>query len=859
MDNYPSNKFIAKFEAAFLLTDPEEEFVHGLRRSLVEHTEKSTSKSVGNGKLVQKAPFPMIFPRKTWVVIGLVLLVLVTAFIFRQPVLAAASRLFGYGYFPPVGFVQLDTARILNNPVKQEHAGNSLTVVRGLATPEHTILWLEYSDITQPADGAWLETPIAEHIVLSSWNWDPNQPNTKGIRLEFPPLPAGDTQTTLALPEGWRLPLTWIPASQSALSNVSIVLYGEPSTASTQATATSSEICDEHHDLKFCLLAATTTVENTSVLVKVQSANSKITPGDPYQGLVWSTATDPVTLRDEQGVVYPMTGQQGDNLTFPIIAAREQKVTLTIPAVLATVAIPEQIIRVDMGDNPQPDQVISLNADIQVLGTTVHFRKATFVGDGVNSLRLTLIAEPVETKDGITPLMLQMSKPDRVDDLYGSGNLDGSKALFVELIRPQGKINGVLELPIVEATVILSGPFEFTFSLSQMTPQPSPTPAVVNPDTFSPAPTSTPLALDTYRFTGILPKTGDLLFTVINGETTSLYFSNPSNPSEIKQIATLPGQVYQVYLHPDGLGIDYLAGEQKIDNDTSYYRGAQLFTLQFADPAPRLLFTFPTGGDSVIGTEYVANWSFDGKLMAYQYYNSQQKPGEPFWKLGWMNMACRESGNCQGQEIQFPHGLDLYDPQFSPQGYSLMLEGSNSASGSGADDIFLINFNQDGIPGNVVNLSNTDQINERVPHWNPKTGQVVALCPADPSEAKKEICFYDPISGEQQDGAIINLYNPQDYQVFPQGDQGIVMNINPNAGGKGTLELLLLNFDGTVGPVLAGSRWFDGFNLSMDGNFLAYSEEGGKQLTLITLQTGASTTVYQCEVVGTISWMGWAK
>jgi hypothetical protein len=704
-----------------------------------------------------------------------------------------------------------------------------------------------------------LETSKGEHIVLSSWNWDPNQPNTKGIRLEFPPISAGETQTTLALPKGWRLPLTWIPASQSALSNVSLVPYGEPSTASTQTNANSSEICDEQRDLKFCLLAATSTGENTSVLVEAQSANPKITPGDLYQGLVWSTATDPVTLRDEQGVVYPMTGQQGDTLTFPVIAVGEQKVTLTIPAVLATVAIPQQIIRVDMGENPQPDQVISLNADIQVLGTTVHFRKATFVGDGVNSLRLTLNAEPVETKDGITPLMLQMSKPERVDDLYGSGNLDGSKALFVELIRPQGKISGVLELPIVEATVILAGPFEFTFSLSQMAPQPSPTPEVVNPDTFSPAPTQTPLALDTYQFTGVLPKTGDLLFTIVEGETTGLYTFNPNNPSQPEKIATLPGQVYQVYLHLDRLGIDYLAGEQKIDNDRSYYRGAQLFTLRFANPAPRLLFTFLTGGGSVVGTEYVANWSFDGKIMAYQYYNSQQKPGEPFWKLGWMNMACRESGNCQGQEIQFPQGLDLYNPQFSPQGYSLMLDGSNSTSGSGASDIFLINFNQKGIPGDVINLSNTDQIDERAPHWSPKTGQVVALCPADPSEAKKAICLYDPISGEQQEGATINLYNPQDYQVFPQGDRAIVENINPDAGGKGTFELLLLNFDGTVEPVLTTSRWFDGFTLSENGNFLAYSADGGKKLTLITLQTGALTAVYQSEVVGTISWMGWAK
>ncbi len=124
---------------------------------------------------------------------------------------------------------------------------------------------------------------------------------------------------------------------------------------------------------------------------------------------------------------------------------------------------------------------------------------------------------------------------------------------------------------------------------------------------------------------------------------------------------------------------------------------------------------------------------------------------------------------------------------------------------------------------------------------------------------KKEICFYDPISGERQKGTMIDLYNPQDYQIFTQGERAIIMNINPNAGGKGALELLLLNFDGTIGAVLVSSRWFDGINLSKDGNFMAYLKEGGKQLTLISLQTGASSSIYQSQVAGAISWMGWAK
>ncbi len=803
--------------------------------------------------------------RMRWVWAVFAVGILITAlFIFRQPVLAAFSRLFGYGYFPEAGFVQLDTARVLLSPVRQDHAGRSLTVLRGLATPDRTTLWLEYSDQARPADGAWLETPEGERIALLNWRWAPNLPDTQSVRLEYPPLPAGVDQTTLALLEGWRLPLTWIPASQSNLPDVRIVPYDEPPNEPiaepTHTSAASSDLCAEQQGVELCVLAATTSPENTSVLVEVQSANPEMTPGDWFQGLVWETETEPVLLRDEQGITFPLTGQQAGTLTFPALPGGEQKVTLTIPAILATVDIPDQAIRVDVGENPQPDQVIPLEADVQVLGTVVRFRKATLVGDGVSSLRLTLDAEAVETVDGMTPLTLEMGKPDRVDDLYGSGNLAGSKDLFVELVRPQGKISGVLELPIVQATVIVSGPFEFTFSLSPTAPPVSPTPAVADPGSFSPAPTPTPLALDAYRFTGRLPQPGDLLFSAIEGETTGLYTASPSEQFEPERIAALPGQVYQVYLHPDRMGIDYLAGEQQTDQDFVYYRSARLYTLRFDDPAPRLLVSFPRGSDNHVGTEIIATWSSDGRLMAFQQVGFEPKPGEASRKIGWIDLACRETGNCSPEILQLPEGLDLYDPRFSPQGYRLLMPGSNSASGSGAPDIFLLEFSPAGVPGEVVNLSNTDQIAELVPRWNPKTGQVIAFCPVDVAEARKAICMYDPVTGERQEGAVIALQNPYDYQVSPRGDRMAGLNINNRAGGKGLLELFWFDFEGNASPVLASGRWFGGFSISEDGGFLAFlvfQDEGGLWLALNPLPDGDTILVYKAETPGSLFWLGW--
>jgi hypothetical protein len=857
MTDHPSNSFLNKFEAAYSLADPENVFINHLRQSLTLHVEKKVSLPSHADKNRPKNALSGFFNRKSWVVIGIVLLVFLIAFIFRQPVLAAAGRLFGYGYFPEVGFIQLDTAQILQSPIKQEHGDSSLTVISGLATPKTTLLWIKFVNSDATAAGAWLETPSSDRIDFSYWNYDANQ--TDFIRIEFPPLAPGINKTTLMLPAGWQLPLTWVPATQSALPDVSVVQTVEPKTETDSTLQPVSENCSKQHGIQVCILAATNTGEKTSILVKADSANPEMVPGDPFMGLAWSTEQDPVTLRDANGVIYPLKGQQRDTLEFPALTPGDQKVTLTIPATIAKASIPEQVVKVDMGDDPQPDQQISVNADIKVLGSAVHFRKATFIGDGVNSLRMTLNAEPLETKNGITPYMLDMSKPDRIDDLYGTGGLGGSKGLFVELIRPQGKITGVLDLPIIGAWVTVAGPFEFTFSLSQLTTPLTSTPELANPDTFSPAPTPTPMSLDSYKFTGKLPKPGDLLFTVVNGNTTSLYYTDPTNSSEIEQIARLPGQVYQVYLHPDGFGIDYLVGEQGIDGDTSYFRSAQLFTLRFTDTVPRLSYTFPRGDGSIGGTELIATWSFDGKLLAYQRFDTQPKPGETYWKIGWINLNCRETGNCRAQEFQLPKGLDLYNPQFSPQGYVLTLQGYNSASGSGEEDIFLIKFNEQGTPGAIINLSNTDQIDEGHPGWNPKTGQVVALCPADVTMAKKAFCFYDPDSGERQEGATINLYNPQDFRVFPEGNDVLVENINPLDNGKGEFELGLVHKDGKAEPAIVISKWIDEFFIASNGKNLVYLVDHGKQLSLIDLQTKISSNIYSSSTLGAISWVRWAN
>jgi hypothetical protein len=436
------------------------------------------------------------------------------------------------------------------------------------------------------------------------------------------------------------LPLTWNPASQSNLPDVRAVPYAEQ-------TPEPSNLCVEKHDMNLCVLAATTSAENTSVLIQAQPTNPQLIAGNSIQELTWQTETWQVKLTDEQGNIFPMNSEQNGTLTFPPLAGK-QNVTLSIPALLASAKIPEQNIAVNVGDNPQPDTVIPLNVNIQVLNTSVHFSRATFVGDGVNSLRLTLNAdEPIQTIDGITPASLEIGKPDKVDDLFGSGMLAGCKDIFIELIRPNGKISGVINIPIVGAMVIVDGPFEFTFNLTDAS-SPAPTPAEADPNIFSPAPTSTPISLDGYLYSGQKLDRGDLLYAVWNGDQTDVYRTIPDN-NQPALFMTLPGHAYSLYLHSDNQGINYLAG--KFNPDSNSVDNTRVYVLRFNESKPRLLPVTPTRMDW-------PSWSYDGRLLAFNAV--MNTPGGNPEQIGWIDLNCEQTGECPIQYLNaMEHNLLL--------------------------------------------------------------------------------------------------------------------------------------------------------------------------------------------------------
>ena len=881
MDNYPSNTLISKFEAAYLLADPEEEFVLGLRRSLLEHAGKLAAKSVGNKNNVKKASSPIIFPRKTWVVIGLVLVLLITAFIFRQPVLAAIGRLFGYGYLPEIGFVQLDTTRVLRNPVTQEVEGSSLTVLYGLADPEKTILWLSFDGEAQPADGAWLETPAGERVNLLYWDWETTRTNPQGVRLEFPPLAADISQVTLALPQGWRLPLEWIPAAQAGIPSAEInAPYPTPeANGASSSSIEPSQPCIQASELQVCLKAAHMDEQGAHVLLEAVSLGNQLTPGSLFGGLVETNpfnADVKLQLSDDLGnsVLYPevpfeATQSEGDHLlqplTFPVLSTAAQYWTLRVPAFAATTIFSEPLeLTIDLGADPQPGQVLSVNQELTILGQTIRFTQAALEGDGVTSLRVKLLSEPQSENQDWIIAGLDLGKPEGIDDLYGSGfNAQAQVMVSSELIGTiSGKKTGSLTFPIIGAHIILPGPFEFMVPAPALVvDSPLETPVVVDEGNFIPQPTPTPIALDSYQYAGRTIQAGDLLFTVVGESDTLLYAAHPSSDFIPELIATLPGQVYQFYIHPDRLGLDYLVGEKVSEDGFSFYRSPQLFSLRFADSQPQQLFAFQRGSDQVKGTELLATWSNDGKLMVFSSTGFVPKPGEATNRIGWFDLSCRDSGDCQPEYLQLPAGLAINPYEVSLDGYKLLLQGSYiNGIGSGAGDVFLVNFNSQLQPEPIQNLTNSDQVSEESPQWLPDGSGFLSACTDNETPVNEyNLCLHG-VSSEQNETLLRLPFNMHQFIISPDGKMLLDLVLVPDIE-QDQQKLQLFTIDTRQTTILKQYKalYLDAQCFSPDSQYLGFVWSEGGKLSVIQLGTGEEYNLSDTVKKGTISWLDWTN
>jgi len=789
-----------------------------------------------------------ISPRAIWV--SSLLIIFSLMIVFHQPVFAQVGRMFGYFYMPDVGFVLMDSARVLSQPVSQEHDGRVVTVTKGLATPDSTVLWVSFSDFAEPLEGAWLEIDSGEIIEISSWHYSPTRTGTKTVRADFSGLPLDVQQSTLKLLAGWHLPLIWVNAAVVEETEYPEGLDTEPG----EEPEIFYPVCDENEYVRVCVVAASADDDGTYLLLEIEYINDLISKNEVESFLEGNYLRDSLILRDADGEIikprfnFPPSTRQKDNLveiTFRRLAASNNDVTLTVQSVLAYIEL-DQSITVDLGSNPLPGDKIKINTDIEVMGYTLHFGQGRIIGDGEDFLRLVLNAKPLDIVNEIVPIFLKMES--NSDLLFGSGNLSGNKDIFLDLITPDRKISGEIIIKIIGAYVQIEDPLNIQFPVSKITAIPT---SVVeaDPDTFLPVqPTLLPeLPLDAFQYSHRSLNANDLLYTVSKGENTDLFvYSVISGHSE--WFATLPGSVYDIYIHSDRQGIDYFTGVA-FDPITLGYEGKKIrmYTLRFDDPAPHLLYKFPIVSDQFGGIWIRPIWSFDGRYMVFQSTALNTKPGFQYSEFSWIDMACREEGNCSAQVIEVPENFDLHILSFSPNTYRLLATGSNKDGG-----LYVLNFDPDNLPNQFHQIPNSpSQYSDAV--WVSDT-QILVFCGR---ENDSSFCFIDLLSGEIRYSRPIKKHIYR-YRTIPSLDMIIATIINPELR-KGSLEIQLFDMDGNAGPALASYIGIEDLILPPSEDYIVFVDGNGSDLKIIDIMTHQIYTIYSSDDPGSTIWAGWVN
>lgn len=712
-----------KIHQATLTPDPGQEFAGVLWERMITLPQRPPSR---------EPRIRNIFKRPVWALTASIVLILaiVVAILGPQRVYAEFMRLFGY--VPDVGFVDLDQVRVLENGVTQKHDNRELTVQRGLITTYGTDLWLEFSDEARPIDGAWLEAPDGSRYDLRDWNYSPNEAGSRGVVAYFPPLPAEINQVTLALPEGWRIPLTWVPGRQGGLTPANIITSDSFSTAENSGESSIAHakdvpvLCSKAMDIQFCIQAANRTDSGMQVLVEAD-ANGKFISGSTFSLSIFDVPgeTQNLTLSDANGNVYPVDAKlieaQGEptarmsTLSFPGAQDIQGRLTLNVPTVLVSLPI-SNVITIDLGDKPSPGQTLMVDQTIDVAGYPVHFSQAVLQGNGKDNLSLNLISDLLDDSAQIRPYSLDPGKPDGIQTGYGAGSGPDQLSLSVDLLQPSGLVTGILRIPLVSALLKVRGPFTLTFDAPIEQPISTSTPQIIGDSTFEPSQGGNPLSMNAYQYAGRELHSGDLLAVVLGDGQSTLYAASPDARFAAEKVAVLPGQVLAVYPHSDRKGIDYLTGEYDKDTNVTLYQ--QLYTLRFGDPNPRLLI----GQFEHSATDFA--WSYDGRYLAYLINNEQPGGQDYLHPVRLIDLNCRTSGDCNAFTADTGEQY-VYQISWSPTDYRIALGGQMEGPENFSSDIFLLDFGT----AKLTNLTRSATIQDWAPaHWASKGDALLYVC-----------------------------------------------------------------------------------------------------------------------------------
>jgi hypothetical protein len=478
-ESSPTSELEKRLYHLYHTSQPDAEFVSRLKNKLIIEADQGISKC---SKI--RPSFFHRFLRPAWVLVLLLVVALASTLLIIGPqrVLAEFERLLGY--LPGIGFVDMDSARVLAAPVQQQQGDVILQVDQLLASPNKTILsistqGLDVNDLPYPNPAvddyfeASILLPDGQRLPLLSW-----QLEVGNARLEFGPIPADVAQITLELPrlplvpegtapQDWQVALTLRPASGDLPPDLFPPAY-DPQVPPVTRNGITLQVLQVAQD-----------AQETAMLARLSWEDPTweyVTWYDPILkdnlGHVYWRASDPSNAglvvisvpADQAATPSPQSSEQTFRMA-PLSLAASQA-TFSLEQVDAQIPV-DAGFHFDPGQDVQVGQTWDLGETIDAGGYKLRLVKARFVQNQSESdpsaYRLEFSIElPVMPDRKVDGLWLDIRSP----GFDGSGGGMDSNSYIAYLTTDQVP-NASIDVSITEVSVQFNGPWDVTWNLPQ--------------------------------------------------------------------------------------------------------------------------------------------------------------------------------------------------------------------------------------------------------------------------------------------------------------------------------------------------------------------------------------------------------
>jgi hypothetical protein len=602
---------------ALAQTEPSSDFVNRLRIRLQQAA-----------AVTKPAAVPARRLRWAWG-LAFIFLVLLGSMLALGPrkVLSQLERWFGF--IPDYGFISSSEPLALGQAIYQDTHAGRVTLASGFADGRGTILHLEFDREANAPGRVWIEDNEGRQLKLQSWAFMPDQPGSQSLELHFGPMPKARTTWVLRSDDGWYLPLDWQPATSSRILQPN--LLNSPSPLPNPSLNIERAIpCLKRKEVSICL-AAVSVADGQIALLLEESVTDQgmvhafnfdqfINPDDPEQGIQLQNAAGASITLTASGpsfkdgyISYTLSGELREEFST------EGQLKLLLPALQFRLPLETQL-HLDIPTDLQDGESFSMDQNLDLGLGMLNFGQATLTGT-----RLFIYSEEYQAKNGLEMLALELSKPERVDDLYGSSSeatAQGRRArLMLELEQPDGRLDGEVDLPIIGAYFLWTDLPELSFEIQALpagepASLPLPAPTAILPAHAAPA---TKLPLLWHNQPEASP---ELLYRAQKATVTTLYQTSAVDQYSFHPWVEIPGRVAALSLVPNMDALAFILGQDN-QNPDWLFRQTSLDALYLA----------PFGGEAKLLTELPphsveAAWSPDGQTLAL--LQRLERPGHKY-------------------------------------------------------------------------------------------------------------------------------------------------------------------------------------------------------------------------------------